>query len=79
MDDKRIVLEHRAGRLKGVHSIVGLQSEAPNPLPEFVPEVDLQDHTAPTCLVGVKRSYVLYREVVEPEKQNGKNFNEAQR
>jgi hypothetical protein len=75
----RIVLEHTSGILKGIHSICGLAKDAPSPLPEFNPEVDMRDHTAPVSLVVVKRSYVLYREVTTPEMQNGKSFNKGQR
>lgn len=76
---RRIVLEHTNGRLKGIHSIVGLECDAPHPLPEFVEDVDMLDHHAPTCLVGVKRSYVLYREVTNPENSQQKHFDKDQR
>jgi hypothetical protein len=68
----RVVLEHITGRLKGIHSIVGLVSDAPSPLPEFVESVEMQDHSAPTSLVAVKRSYVLYREIYKPERMLGR-------
>jgi len=66
MVDRRIVLEHVSGKLAGCYSICGLVSAAPKPLPEYNPEVDMQDHVGPVCLVAVKRSYVLYREIITP-------------
>lgn len=75
--DKRIVLEHTSGLMNGLHSILGLESEAPSPLQEFVPDVDMKDHHAPCSLVAVKRSYVLYRELMLPEQT--KAFDRSQR
>jgi len=74
--DKRVVLEHTSGKLKGVHSICGLAKDAPQPLPEFNAEVEMQDHVGPVCLVAVKRSYVLYREIAP--KQGQKEFDRRQ-
>jgi hypothetical protein len=70
--DKRIVLEHTTGKFKGIHSICGLRSDAPDPLPEFTPDVDMHDHTGPVSLVEVKRTYVLYREIYKPAKMVGR-------
>lgn len=77
--NRRIVLEHRSGVMKGIFNITGLESDAPRPLPDYNPEVMMRDHVAPVCLVAVRPRFVLYREVVTPEMQNGKTFNEAQR
>jgi hypothetical protein len=76
--DKRIVLENTNGVMAGVFQIMGLESDAPKPLPEFVPEVEMRDHIGPASLIGVKRSHVLYREIFTPEMQNGKEFNRSQ-
>ena len=76
--DKRIVIEHTSGRLAGLHSIAGLESELTG-LPEFVEDVDMQDHTASASLVAVKRSHVLYRELIEPVNSNQKHFDRGQR
>lgn len=76
--DKRIVLQHISGRLAGIHSIQGLESNAPHPLQEYVEEAWMMDHHAPACLVGVKRSYVLYRELIIPENSQQKHFHEEQ-
>lgn len=65
--NKRIVLEHTTGPLTGLCRITGLEADAPDPLPTFVAEVDMLSHFGPAGLVAVKRSYVLYREVITPE------------
>jgi len=82
--DYRIVLEHTVGPMAGVHSICGLKSTAVQPLPEFLDAAEMIDAPSmrtpgPVSLVTVKRSYVLYRQVVTPEMQNGKTFNRSQR
>lgn len=82
-DDKRIVLEHTVGPLKGVHSICMRTSDAPSPLPELAMAEEMIDSPrmrlpGPVGLVAVKPRYVLYRQIVTPELQNGKTFNEAQ-
>lgn len=82
--DLRIVLEHTEGRMKGIHSICGRKSTAISPLPEILDAVDMVDAPSmrtpgPVCLVAVKRSYVLYRQITTPEMQNGKSFNRSQR
>ena len=75
-ENKRIVLEHTTGIMKGIHSICGLRKDAPTPLPEFNPEVEMRDHIGAVSLVAQKRSYVLYREVYGPPAQ--KSFDKRQ-
>jgi hypothetical protein len=82
--DKRIVLEQTRGRLKGVHSICGLKSQATDPLPEILDAVDMIDSPAmrepgPVSLVAEKRSYTLYRQIFTPDMQKGMTFNRGQR
>lgn len=63
----KIVLQHTTGKLSGMYRIMGDQSSAPDPYPEFLPDVDMLTHHAPVSLVAVKRLYVLYREIMQPE------------
>ena len=68
---QRIVLEHTQGICKGLFGIYGttddLKSIAPDgKLPEFIPDVNLRDHTNSICLVRVTPRYVLYREITPP-------------
>ena len=63
----KVVLQHTTGPMAGMCRIMGTVNDAPDPLPAFLPEVDMLSHHAPVSLVGVKRSYVLYREVIDPE------------
>jgi hypothetical protein len=75
--DKRIVLEHTRGRMKGIHSICGLKSEATAPLPEILDAVEMIDSPSmrepgPVSLVAEKRSYTLYRQIYTPEKMMGR-------
>lgn len=72
---KKIVLQHVTGPLAGFYQITGQRSDAPTPLPEFVPRVSIGDHHVPVSLVASKRSYFLYREVIRPTE---KTFNPAQ-
>lgn len=76
-DDKRIVLEHTRGPMKGIHSICGLKSQALNPLPEILDAVDMIDSPSmrtpgPVSLVAEKRSYTLYRQIYTPAKMLGR-------
>ena len=56
----------------GIHSICGLESHVPRPLPELVDTVEMIDapsmrEPGPASLVAVKRSYILYRQIVTPD------------
>lgn len=67
----RIVLEHRTGPLARLHQIIGHASVFEDgPLPLWPSE-------PPMSLVGVKRGYVWYREIVAPEGLG--RFDRAQR
>lgn len=76
--DLRIVLEHTTGRMKGIHSICGRQSELKGAaLPEIVDAVHMIDSPemrtpGPVSLVAVKRSYVLYRQIYTPSTMVGR-------
>jgi hypothetical protein len=70
-DNLRIVVEHTVGPLRGIHSIVCLKRDAPDPLPEIVEPTETRQHV-PVSLVAVKRSYVLYREIYKPERMLGR-------
>lgn len=76
-NNRRVVVEHTLGRMKGVMQIVGLRSEVQGAMPEFHPEMEMGDHSGPISLVGVKRSYYLYREITTPEQT--KQFDVRQR
>jgi hypothetical protein len=71
-DNRRVVLEHVRGRLKGILQICGLRSEVEGPMEDYHADVDLGDHRGPASLIGVKRSYWLYREIYKPEKMMGR-------
>lgn len=72
----KVVLQHTTGPMAGMMRIMGNVADAPDPLPDFIPEVDMLSHHAPVGIIGIKRSYVLYREVMDPEMN--KMFDEAQ-
>jgi len=89
--NKRIVLEHTKGRMKGIHSICGLKSAAVQPLPEVLDIVEMIDSPAMrepglgelASLVAEKRSYTLYRQIYKPTEMQGRAmpnapFNERQ-
>lgn len=73
----KVVIQHTSGKLTGMYRIMGDQKDAPDPYPDFLPDVDMVTHRAPVGLVAVKRSYVLYREVIDPA--NGTSFHKGQR
>lgn len=73
----KVVVQHTTGPLTGMFRIMGDQKDAPDPYPGFLPEVHMVTHVAPVGLVGVRRSYVLYREVIDPK--NGTSFHKGQR
>lgn len=75
--DKRIVLYHTVGPMKGIHSICGLKSEALSPLPEILDATEMIDSPrmrtpGPVSLVAEKRSYTLYRQIYTPAKMVGR-------
>ncbi len=73
--DKRVVVAHNRGRLKGLHQIIGYARSADDQLAFIeaaglstsVPNADLGDHHGTIDLVTVKPRFVLYREPVVPE------------
>lgn len=83
-NDKRIVLQQTRGRMAGIFTICGRESHIPgNKLPEFELAENMLDSPSmrepgPVSLIAVKPRYVLYRQIVTPDMQNGKTFNEAQ-
>ncbi len=81
----KLVLEHTKGPYQGVLQILGDSSqllqegETIADLPTLLgPMTRPPDETIHASLVGVKKSYILYRELIEPAVAN-KNFNPAQR
>lgn len=79
----KVVLEHTTGDLQGMFQILGdvehlktilSVGELPTLLPLTFPD-GRQGHCS---LVGVKRSFVFYRTLIEPDAGN-KNFNPIQR
>lgn len=84
----KIVIEHTKGVLKGLSQICGdtcqllKEGESMADLPTLqaftrAPGLGLEE-TIQASLVASKRSYVLYRELIQPLKPN-KDFSPAQR
>lgn len=77
--DKRIVLQHTQGPLKGVHEILGLRSDLAGPPPEVMPSGVTHRGRVITgaSLLKVTRTHWLYSEFFNwGRKTNG--FNPAQ-
>lgn len=75
----RIVLEHTTGPRAGLHEIIGrLDDVDPNKPDMTVGDLPTLSEHLGASLVAVKRSYVLYRGLIEPTIAN-KNFNPSQR
>jgi hypothetical protein len=77
----RVVLEHTQGARAGLLTILGTTEAikagmAVSELPSFIDGINFGDHTNGASLVAVKRSYVLYRELMTPD--GLKSFNPAQ-
>lgn len=81
MANKRIVIEHTQGRLKGLSQILGTDDQLKaglrtSDLPVFLASVELGDHQGACSLITVKARYVLYRETFGPPQL--KEFNAEQ-
>lgn len=80
----KLVFEHTTGPMKGLHQILGdtcqilTGDKTMADLPALLPLTRPPAETIQASLVAVKRSYVLYRELIQPFKPN-KDFHEAQR
>ena len=82
--DKRVLLLHCKGTWKGIHQILGRQSETLAEMelaemPAFIEQVEMGDgHIASVSMVKVTPRSILYRENTPPgDKFN--EFNPAQR
>lgn len=75
----RIVLEHTTGPKAGIHEIIGLLADVNPEHPEMaVGDLPSYSDKLQASLVAVKRSYVLYRGIIQPQIPV-KTFNPAQR
>lgn len=79
----RLVIEHTKGPWAGMHQIVGEKTDlllALNftELPTILAMTNSEGIVTGASLVTAKRSYILYRELIEPAHAN-KHFNPAQR
>ncbi len=79
MRSLRVVMEHTTGPRKGIHEIIcRLDNMDPTKPAITVGELPTHSELLQADLVAVKRSYVLYRGIIEPSVSN-KNFNPSQR
>jgi hypothetical protein len=61
---KRVVLEHKTGRLAGLFQILGTTDDAPKPLPTVVKGVERAGDTSCTSqLIAVKDRFAHYKEI----------------
>lgn len=78
---KRIVIEHTAGRLKGMMQILGTDDQLKKgmevaELPTFLTPLDFGDHQGAASLITVTPRYAFYRETWGP--LDLKSFNPEQ-
>jgi hypothetical protein len=67
----RVVLEHSVGPWAGMRQILGTVDQVRaamgvNEMPPYIGNIQFGDHVAGAQLVGARRSYILYREIVPP-------------
>ena len=73
---KRIVVEYRQGRFKGLWQIFGTTDQMvqkESDMPPFLPQVQFLDHLGDIALVTVRRRYFHYREQILPESYGSMN------
>ena len=74
---KRIVIEHRTGRLAGLRQIVGWQGDD-EVAEAFVAGINLGDHVGAVGLSRVTHRFVLYVECVGPQTIRLNEFHPSQ-
>lgn len=67
----RVVLEHTQGSWAGILQILGTVEQVKESmqvaeLPSYIADINFGDRTNGASLVTMKRSYVLYREIIAP-------------
>ena len=70
-DSVRIVLEHTRGTWSGMRQILGTVDQVKaslqvDELPSYIANLNFGDRVNGASLVAVKRSYILYRELIAP-------------
>ena len=74
---KRIIIEHRTGRLAGLRQIVGWQGDNEQPT-AFVAPINLGDHAGAIGLTRVTPRFVLYVECMGPQTVKLNEFHPSQ-
>jgi len=67
----RVVLEHSVGPWSGMRQILGTVEQVKaamqvGEMPPYIANIQFGDRTNGAQLVGARRSYILYREIVPP-------------
>ena len=79
----RVVIEHTQGTRAGLHQILGTVDQVKADmqvaeLPGFIADISFGDRINSASLVGINRSYVLYRELITPEGIVSTSFHPSQ-